>query len=214
MPPTKTRIVGSGFTTFRFMSNPIGFLDEIQDSGQAPISQYQAVTPLGDYFPREFAFPRVKVEGTLTFTIRELWNQPAWWQMAIFAGTYNIIDVYNVQSTMPVHITCSTIVRKPADSPAGATKDRGWTYTNTNLVTIDDREVVQIGALTMPRVITAVYANKLYFPSSGFAAPGSPLPPLTNNQTGTGPYVAQFSSDSTASGVPAASASKTTTTSK
>jgi hypothetical protein len=202
MPPTATRIVGSGFTTFRWMSQLIGFLDEVHDSGQAPISQYDAVTPLGDYFPREFAFPRVKREGTLTFVIRELWSHPVWWALSHMANTYNIIDVYNVQSGLPIHITCSTIIRKPAGSAPGAGSDRGWTYTNTNLVTIDDREVVQIGALTMPRQITAVYANKLFFPSPGFAGPGSKLPnPSPGSLAGiSGGGYGQFSVASTPTG--------------
>lgn len=189
MPPTKTRIVGSGFTTFMFMGKAISFLDEIHDSGQAPIRQYEAVTPLGDYFPREFALPRVKSEGQLQFIIRELWNDPVWWQLSGFANTFNIIDVYNANAGSPSPITCSTIIRKPYGTAAVNAKDRGWTYNNTNLITIDDREVVQIGALTMPRTLTAVYSNKVYFPAPGYSGPGNALP--AGNQPGP---IGQFAS--------------------
>jgi hypothetical protein len=186
MPPTATRIVGSGFTVFQWSAKAIAFLDEIHDSGQAPIRQYEAVTPLGDYYPREFALPRVKSEGTLQFIIREMWDQPAWWGFTQFLNTYNIIDIYNIQSGLARPIICSTIIKQPNGSTA---KDRGWSYLNCNLITIDDREVVQIGALTMPRTITAVYANKLYFPSpeafSGGAPPvAKPALPANNNQAG------------------------------
>jgi len=77
----------------------------VHDSGQAPIRQYEAVTPLGDYFPREFALPRVKAEGQLQFIIREMWNLPVWWQIALFANTYNIIDIYNLQAGLASPIT-------------------------------------------------------------------------------------------------------------
>lgn len=192
MPPTRTRIVGSGFTVFQWMSKTIAFLDEIHDSGQAPIRQYEAVTPLGDYYPREFAFPRVKSEGQLQFIIREMWNQPAWWAIALFNNTYNIIDIYNIQSGLTSPITCSTIVRKPLNNIGGG-QDRGWTYHNANLVTIDDREVVQIGALTMPRTITAIYANKTYFGAGAdkVVAVATPALPANNNQAG-GTGDAQF----------------------
>lgn len=189
MPPTKSRIVGSGFTTFQFMGKPISFLDEIHDSGQAPIRQYEAVTPLGDYFPREFALPRVKSEGQLTFIIRELWNDPVWWQLSGFANTFNIIDVYNANAGETSPITCSTIIKKPYGTNPVNAKTRGWTYGNTNLITIDDREVVQIGALTMPRTITAVYSNKDYFPSPGYAGPGNPM--QAGNQPGPIPQFMQ-----------------------
>ena len=181
MPPTKTRTVGSGFTTFMFSGKPIAFLDEIHDSGQGPIRPYEAVTPLGDYYPREFVFPRVKSEGQLQFIIREMWDMPSWWALTGFANTYNIIDVYNYQAGTPRPITCTTLVKMPYGMPASV-KNRGWTYANVNLVNIDDREVVQIGTLTMPRTITAIYANKVYFPSPGYAAPGTTLP--AGNQPG------------------------------
>ena len=188
MPPTRTRTVGSGFTAFMFMGKPVAFLDEVHDSGQAPIRPYEAVTPLGDYFPREFVFPRVKSEGQLQFIIRELWNQPAWWALGAFTNTYNIIDVYNVQAGTSRPLTCTTLVKMPYGMPS-TVKNRGWTYGNVNLIAIDDREVVQIGALTMPRTITAVYSNKVYFPAPGYAGPGNTLP--SGNQPGP---VGQFAS--------------------
>ncbi len=151
---TKTRIVGSGFTTFTWQGTPIAFLDEIHDSGQPPITQYQAVTPLDASFPVEFALPRVKSEGTLQLVIRELWNQPAWWQLAGLAGTYNIIDVYNRIASTNTPIVCSTLIKMPTGGY------RGWVYNNVVLVAISDSEDVSLGLLTYPRNIHAVYANK------------------------------------------------------
>lgn len=187
MPPTQSRIVGSGFTVFHFRGKSIAFLDEVHDSGQAAIRQYEAVTPLGDYFPREFALPRVKSEGQLQFVIRELWGNPVWWALSGFSETYNIIDVYNYQSGQPSPITASTIVKKPYGIAAGNDKQRGWTYNNINLITIDDREVVQIGTLTMPRQITAVYSNKIFFPTPGYTAPGGAAIPKYGSSGGNQP---------------------------
>jgi hypothetical protein len=196
MSGTNSRIVGSGFTIFTYNNKAISFLDEVHDSGQAPIRQYEAVTPLGDYFPREFAFPRVKSEGQLQFIIRELWFSPVWWQLAGMTNTYNIVDVYNAQAGTPSPISASTIIRKPPNTASD--KSRGWTYHNVNLITIDDREVVQIGALTMPRTITAVYANKVYFPAPGQTIPGPVKGSYgTLYQTGTSSGVpAQYASGS------------------
>ena len=122
----------------------------------------------GTTTPREFALPRVKSEGTLTFIVRELWNHLAWWVFSEYTNSYNIIDIYNITSNLAKPITCAVIVKQPHGSLA---KDRGWTYRNCNLITIDDREIVQIGTLTMPRTMTAVYSNKLYYPATGVGGP-------------------------------------------
>jgi hypothetical protein len=163
---TNTRNVGSGFTTFYWNHNLIAFLDEIHDSGQQPIAQYQAVTPLGDQYPREFVLPRVKTEGTLQLVIRELWAQPVWWALVGFTGTNNIIDVYNIMAASNSPIQCTTLISLPNG------KTRGWQYQNVTLTTIDDGETVTIGALTMPRTLQAVYSNKFYF-TGETAAPQS-----------------------------------------
>jgi hypothetical protein len=94
--------------------------------------------------------------------------------------------VYNVTSSTPVPITCSTIIKKPYNQAVATNKDRGWTYQNVNLITIDDREVVQIGALTMPRTITAVYSNKIYFPATGITIPTQVAPALSVNANQAG----------------------------
>jgi hypothetical protein len=191
MPVTNSRIVGSGFTSFQYSGKSIAFLDEIHDSGQAPIRQYEAVTPLGDYYPREFALPRVKSEGQLQFIIRELWYSPVWWQLALLNNTYNIIDVYNAQASTAAPITASTIIRKPPGTASNA--NRGWTYHNVNMITIDDREVVQIGALTMPRTLTAVYSTKNYFPAGSTASVSAVSGTLgTPNQSITPNFGGQF----------------------
>jgi hypothetical protein len=173
---TQTRIVGSGFTSFNWAGQPIAFLDDFTDSGQPPIVQYQAVTPLGAPYPVEFALPQVRSEGTLQFTIRELWNQPVWWALGqnapntytqgtsagTFQGTQNIVDVYKVMASLASQITCTTIITIPGVN--GASQYRGWTYNNVALTQIDDREQVQIGSLTMPRTLQAVYAFKTLIP--------------------------------------------------
>lgn len=173
---TQTRIVGSGFTSFNWATQVIAFLDDFTDSGQPPIVQYQAVTPLGAQYPVEFALPQVRSEGTLQFTIRELWNQPVWWALGqltqntsnegsgsgTFQGTQNIVDVYKVMASLPAQITCTTIINIPGAN--GSSQYRGWTYNNVVLTQIDDREQVQIGSLTMPRTLQAVYAYKTLIP--------------------------------------------------
>jgi hypothetical protein len=174
MPQTQTRIVGSSFTAFYWNHTAIAFLDEVHDSGQQPIAQYQAVTPLGKSYPVEFALPRVKAEGTLQFVLRELWSQPSWWALQGFAATQaaalglasgtdqggassSIVDVYNIMAATTQPIQCTTVITLPNG------QTRGWLYNNCVLTTIDDSESVTIGALTSSRQLQAVYASKTLF---------------------------------------------------
>ena len=154
---TQTRLVGSGFTTFSYQSKAIAFLDEIHDSGQQPIRQYEAVTPLDAGYPVEFALPRVRAEGTLQLVVRELWNQYVWWALSGLTNTYNIVDVYNAMANQKTPIVCTTTIKIP-----GTTKYRGWTYHNCVVTAIDDREAVQIGTLTFPRNLSLIYAYKTH----------------------------------------------------
>jgi hypothetical protein len=161
---TQTRLVGSGFTAFTYAGQPIAFLDEVHDSGQQPIRQYEAVTPLDALYPAEFALPRVRAEGTLQLVVRELWNQPVWWALGkgstgnSLAGTYNIVDVYNKMAATTTPIVCQTIIKSPITNPKPTW--RGWTYHNCVVTAIDDREAVQIGTLTFPRNLSLIYAYK------------------------------------------------------
>jgi hypothetical protein len=216
MPNTFSRVVGSGYTYFLWQGNPIALIDEIQDSGQQPIAQYQAVTPLGSNHPLEFALPRVRSEGTLQITLRELWNFPSWWALgqraqqtgapassngvatvphrsgasSLFAGTQNIIEIYNAQSQSATPIVCQTIILVPGassdanidpTSPVGKNYSyRGWTYHGVVLTAIDDSETVQIGDITVPRTLTAVYTYKTYFPgASGAGSLPTGVAPVT-----------------------------------
>jgi len=152
---TRTRIAGSNFTVFTYMSQVLGFVDQVQDSGQKPITQYQAVTPLDAPYPVEIALPRVRAEGTLTLSVRELWNQYAWEVLSNLVNTYNIVDVFNAMSQTTTPISASTVI----NIPGGGT--RGWIYNNLVVVDIDDTENISIGALTVPRNIVMVYTYKV-----------------------------------------------------
>lgn len=185
---TKTRIVGSGFSVFRYQGKSIAFLDEVHDSGQQPIRQYEAVTPLDAEHPVEFALPRVRQEGTITLIVRELWAYPVWWGLAGLTGTNNIVDVYNAMEKTTSPITCTTLVMKDtingsataATEAAGTSGDataarsnayRGWTYNNCVVTAIDDSEAIQIGTLTFPRTLALVYAYKTYLNLDGASGP-------------------------------------------
>lgn len=177
MPQTQTRVVGSNFSTFTWLGQPIFWLDSVVDSGQEAIGGqggYETVTPLGSYFAQDIATSRVLAPGTLTATIREKWDGPAWTQLqgltvnppgSINQGGVpnNIVDVFQIMASLGP-ISCQLVIKPP-----GQTTWRGNQYFNCTVVHIDDSETIRIDALTIPRNITILYTNKLPFTSTGTA---------------------------------------------
>lgn len=154
MPQTQVRVAGSGFTTFNYMGQPIAFLDGFNDSGQPPISAPEAITPLGDRYPREIATARVLNLGRLTVTIRELWNEPVWFQLQGLRDRYDLVSVYEALAESPSAVTCQMII-KPPGSPVW----RGKLYHGCVVSNIDDGENVTIGSLSVPRNIEISYTH-------------------------------------------------------
>lgn len=152
---SKTRVVGSGFTTLNFNGQAVAWLDAFTDSGQRPVGQGpEAIQSIGDSHPVEIAKPEAIGYGSLVMTMRELWNEPIWWQLAGLQGTNNILDVWHAMDAMPGEITAQMVI-KPPGSPTW----RGKIYHNVTIVDIDDGETVTIGAMTVPRTITTWYTH-------------------------------------------------------
>lgn len=159
MPQTKTRVVGSGFTTFQYRGQDIAFLEAIEDSGQRAFSDlgqpYQFIQPLGEPHPVEIATSRVLQGGTLQLTIRELWNGYVWNQLAGLAGSNNIVDIFNLMANDPTAVTCQTIIKPPS----GSGPYRGKIYQNCVVVDINDGDTVTVGGLTVTKGITIAYTH-------------------------------------------------------
>ena len=164
MPQTRVRNVGSGYTTFNYRGQTIAFLDGFIDTGQKPIggargSGTEGVIPLGAKHPVEIVTSRVLDFGTLVMTIRELWNEPVWYQLAGLRGVgESITDVWEALSRDPSAVTCQKIVMPP-----GSSVWRGLTYHNCTVIDVDDREEVAINSITTAKNITVAYTHKIPF---------------------------------------------------
>lgn len=157
MPNTNVRVVGSGYSSFNYKGKPIAFLESVRDTGQRPYNTpYEAIYAMGDRRPREFATQRVLMEGTLTLQIRELWNEPIWWQLADLTGTDTITDVWAALNAEPAYVTCTKIITPPAS----VGPPRIINYQNCMIVGIDDGETIDIASLSIAKNVTLVYTHK------------------------------------------------------
>lgn len=154
MPVSQTRVVGSGFSVLRWQAQRIAFLEEVSDNGQRPIRPPEAVQPLDEPYPIEFAVPRAMNFGTLSITIRELWARPVWQHLQGLENANNLLDVWQAMALMPGTITCQTIIKPPQGGYW-----RVKTYHNVIISDIDDSETISIGSMTVPKRISCSYTH-------------------------------------------------------
>lgn len=165
MATTNVRVVGSGYSALSYNGKPIAFLEGVSDSGQRAYSDigqgYQFIHPLNNadgttaVHPVEIATSRVLAGGTLTFTIRELWNAPVWNQLAGLAGTNNIVDIFEVLARNPSVVTASLIIKPPN----GSGSPRGKIYHNVTVVDIADGDEITIGSMAVTKGVIAAYTH-------------------------------------------------------
>lgn len=149
----RARNFGSNYTTFQYAGKSIAYLEMVSDSGQPLVAQYQFIQPLGNFTPTEIVTSRALSGGTLQLSIRELWHQEIWQQMAGLAGSNNIIEVFAALARQVNYVTCSKIITPPDG------KKYGKTYHQCTVVDIPDGEDFDITSLSKPKTITVAYTK-------------------------------------------------------
>lgn len=156
MPDTKVRVVGSGYTTLQYNGQNIAFLQSFRDSGQPSAADgqgFEQVIPLGARHPVEIVTGRVLGAGSITASIKELWNEPVWYQLSGLGGLPTIVDVWEALRLSPATVTCRMVIRPPNAPP------RGKLYHGCVVTSIPDDEEVAIGRLSVNKNITIVYTH-------------------------------------------------------
>lgn len=155
MPQTQTRVAGSGFTTLSWQGRAIALLDSFDDSGVTPVAEAVAVHPLGSRHPIEIATSRAVGAGTLTLRMRELWNEPVWWQLGqTLRGTWDIVAVWERLAANPQGLTAQMVIKPP-----GGNSWRGKVYHNLVITDVPDNETITLQSMTVSRSITVMYTH-------------------------------------------------------
>jgi hypothetical protein len=153
----KVRVVGSGYTTFTYAGKAIAYLEIINDTGQAAVSNggpgFEFITPLGSRHPIDIVTSRVLDGGVLTLGIRELWNQQVWEQLQGLTGTKTIVEIFDRLAQTPQYVTCTKII----DPPNGARY--GTVFHRCTVVNIQSGDTVSIGALSVQKQIQVAYTH-------------------------------------------------------
>lgn len=150
----KARNLGSNYTTFRYAGQNIAYLEQVDDTGQKPVGAgIEAIHPLGYRHPQEFVTSRAIDYGKLTLTIRELWHEDIWEQMAGLAGTKDIVEVFERLAAQQNYVTCTKIITPPDG------RKYGKTYHRCVIYDISDGESFSIGTLSVPKTVSIAYTH-------------------------------------------------------
>lgn len=158
MPPKqRARNFGSNFTTFRYSGKNIAYLESVNDSGQKPKSAAEAIHPLGYRHPIEWVTSRAIDAGSLTLTIREIWHEEVWQQMAGLAGATDIIEVFEALARQTNYVTCTKIITPPDGNKYGKT------YHRCIITGINDGESIDITKMSDVKTVTVGYTHVTRF---------------------------------------------------
>jgi len=149
----RVRNVGSNYTTFQYAGKSIAFLETVQDSGQPPVTRPEFIQPLGAPVPVDIVAPRALSGGTLTLSIKELWNEEVWEQLQGLTGAHTITEIFERLARTPNYVTCTKIINPPSG------RRYGKVYHRCVITGITDGETVSLGTLSVNKTITVSYTH-------------------------------------------------------
>jgi hypothetical protein len=151
---TSTFRVGGGYTAFVYNGQPLIYAQVINERAPQPVNTPTAIQPLDSPYPIEIALPIALGTGSLEITFLEQWNAEVWAQLGgNFTTASDLLDVFKAQLAQGA-VTCIKVINKP-DGTQRKIVYQGCVVTN---VTID--EMVAIGTMTIPKIITIQYLSR------------------------------------------------------
>ena len=169
------RVVGSDYTTFLWQGKPIARCTGVDDTGQKVLggsggAGFDVIHPLGSRYPTDIVTGRMLDVGTLVLTVTELWNAPAWAQLAGAVGlsslttAADLAQIFDAQSALGQGISAQMLIK-----PANSTVWRAWNYSGLTITGVDTAESIRISTISIARQIQCTYLKRT---ESFFAATG------------------------------------------
>lgn len=151
----RVRVVGSGYSYFRYAGNIIAFAEEVTVQGPQPVAAEQRIQPLNAQRPVEIVTAGAHTGGTITLTLTELYGQSVWQRLsANLGGAQDIVDIMRYQAQLdPTAITFERLINPPL--PGLATQKES--YHGIRITAVADDETVNIGAMSIHKPLTLAY---------------------------------------------------------
>jgi hypothetical protein len=155
----RTRVGGSGFTAFFWQHKPIGFCRQIAHTAPTAVGAGPTpIQPLDEPYPIDIVTPAAQTVGTLQLELYELYNMKVWDQLAIIAGSVDIVNVFIKVAASPTPIQVVKVVQPPT-----LTGSKAPTYFdifhNCVITAVEDGETIEIGTMEITKRITVMYTH-------------------------------------------------------
>ena len=152
----RVRVLGSGFTVFRYGGQIIAFAQEVRVGGPTPVADPVRIQPLNARRPLEILTPGAHSGGTLTMVLTELYNGAVWQHLsARLNGAQDIVDIMRLQAEIDPDpgITVERIINPPIPNQP----QRKETYYGCIITRVADDETINIGAMQVDKEIDVAY---------------------------------------------------------
>lgn len=157
MAATRTRVGGSGFTTFNIDGKPVLFMKQISITWPKPVQAAKAIQPIDAPYPVEIATVSAVTEGTLGVQVTDWYNEEFWQRLATYLSDKRTIqDVLNEMLTR--EMTCSQIIKSP-DGGGRVRMFFGCKITDMGGGAGGAGEMVQLNTVDIDKNFTIMYTH-------------------------------------------------------
>lgn len=155
----KTRVGGSGFTAFFWRGEPIGFCRQLAHVAPTPVGPGPTpIHPLDEPYPIDIVTPAAQNIGTLTMELYELYNRKVWDQLAVVAGSIDLVNIFIKMAAHPTPITLVKAISPPV-LRGQAPKTSFDRYHNCVITNVEDGETIEIGTMDLGKRISVAYTH-------------------------------------------------------
>lgn len=158
--PNRTRVGGSGITSFFWNQQPIAFCRQLAHSPPTPVGPGPTpIQPLDEPYPIDIITPAAQTVGTLQLELYELYNRKVWDYLAGISGSIDIVNILIKVAAMPAPgLQIVKVIQPPTLGGAAGTKYFDI-FHNCVVTAVEDGETIEIGTMEITKRISVMYTN-------------------------------------------------------
>jgi hypothetical protein len=174
------RVGGSGFTSFWWNGQAIGFAQMVSHQAPQPVAAPVAIQPLDQQYPMSIITPAAIGAGTLQVQLFEMYGTKVWDQIMYITDNSNsaqgsgsfgsagekpqyndLAEIFLRLAALNVGVTASKIVYPPNTGVRGGPKVRHYAdlYHNIVITDVRDDEQIEIGTMEVLKNMTLMYTH-------------------------------------------------------
>jgi hypothetical protein len=177
------RVGGSANTVFTWAGKVIGFADQVVVEPIQPVAEPEVVQPINARRPLQIAVPAAARNGVITVTLKELYNQTVWRDLAHLADSSDIVDIFLTLANLGPDSGIQVIKYiTPHLQWAGGTY---WEiFHDCVIANVADGETINISSMTVNKDLTIWYTYSTRHGYNGISQETKfPRTPITSVRT-------------------------------